>query len=173
MLLQMRMSLRLESNKIRFKYWLILIRKKDAAMRTLYLLIMINIGLLLTSCASLNDEHPVDRLQKNPQSTQTTTKKSSSYIPPSTCAPVKKNPLSVSFYQKGASLQHTYKVLGVKSVSKYNKAGIKRQEACIRDNMRKIAANMGGDAVIEENRTNKVVTGTIVSFEENKQSNKV
>ena len=142
-------------------------------MRTLYLLIPINIGLLLTSCSALHDVHPVDTM---PNKTLTAEIPNQSAPPPAakttTPAPVKKNPLAVSFYTKdNAQLTTPYKILGRESVSKYNLVGIKRQEASIRDSMRKIAASMGGDAIIEENRNSRIVTGTVVSFEDKEKNN--
>ena len=153
-------------------------------MRTLYLLTMINISLVLTSCASINAEKPVDTTNGAPPVTVTTTGANSistgntsspqPKIPPPGCAPLKKdkNPLAVSFYKNESQIKHNYKVIGTGIVSKYNTVGIKRQEAFIQDNMRKIAAAMGGDAVINVTRNSNVVSGTVVSFDEDEVKEK-
>jgi hypothetical protein len=138
-------------------------------MRTLYLLIMINISFVLTSCASINAEKPVDNSsQATPTTIPGEKAQPQPYIPPPGCPPIKKdkNPLAVSFYKNDTQISHNYKVIGTGIVSKYNTVGIKRQEASIQDNMRKIAAAMGGDAIINVTRNNKVVSGTVVSFDE-------
>ena len=64
-----------------------------------------------------------------------------------------------------------YTVLGKAIISEYNPVGIKRQEACIRDALRNLAATMGGDAVIELDKNNKTVTGTVIAFDNEKKRN--
>lgn len=155
-------------------------------MRTLYLLVVIYIGALLTSCSTISAEQPVntgisttgEAIKKTPEP----------YIQKPGCPPLKKkqnpkstttetpatsetkNPQSIAFYQKESQLRHHYKIIGKSIVSKYNDAGIKRQEAVVRDHLRKVAAAMGGDAVIEIKRNSNDVTGAIVSYvdDENK-----
>lgn len=196
-------------------------------MRTLYLLVVIYIGALLTSCTEINAEKPVDTMGKQATSANVIPQppKSEPQIPKPGCAPLKKkpekkqgtdttdtsapaadtttntetttpaaapattpapaapaattpsttpapntsssakDPQAVAFFQKGNQVKHHYKVIGKSSVSKFNDAGVKRQEAVIRDNLRNVAAAMGGDAVIEIKRNNHIVTGAIVSFE--------
>jgi hypothetical protein len=123
-------------------------------MKTLYRLIVLYTGAVLTGCAMNTDQPTIDTTHK--------THVSSANIPHKAKL---KNPLSISFYQKGSAIKRPYKIIGTESVSKFNMVGIKRQEAIIQDNMRKIAAAMGGDAVIDIKRHKKMVTGTIVSYE--------
>jgi hypothetical protein len=129
-------------------------------MKTLYLLGVIYIGLALTSCASLGNDPSNDQAVTK-AAAKTVAKSPAHQVPP-------KNPLTVSFYPKGNNPKHPFKVIGTETVSKYNTVGIKRQEAIIRDAMRKIAAAMGGDAVIDITHDQKVVTGTVVSYEKKK-----
>lgn len=116
-------------------------------MRSLYLVIVISIGILCVSCSTSNQP------QKNIKTASTATSQ--------------KNPLNVSLYKNTPAINHKYKVIGEETVSKFNKAGIKRQIAHIHDAMRKKAASMGGDAVINITHDNDKVTGTVIAYEDN------
>lgn len=119
------------------------------AMRTLYLTILC-ISVFLSSCTSYTDIDHVNSLPKNtPQKSKV----------------MKKNPIAVTFYKKGERPPLPFKVLGKEVVSKYNLVGVKRQEASIHDAMRKLAANLGGDAVIDVNHDEKSVSGIVIAFQ--------
>jgi hypothetical protein len=77
----------------------------------------------------------------------------------------KKAPMDISFYSNGSNPHQSYTVLGHAFVSKFNKVGNKRQEACIHDAMRSAAASLGGDAVIDIRRNDRTVTGTIIAYQ--------
>ena len=133
-------------------------------MRTLYLLALIYIGFTLTSCASIdqpknNLTHPTAVTSPRTSPTCTTTRK-------------KKNPLAVSLYTNSKP-KLAYDVIGEESVSRYNQGGNKRQEAIIRDGMRELAANMGGDAVINLKYNGKVISGTVIAFQDKTENNTV
>lgn len=78
---------------------------------------------------------------------------------------VNKNPLSVTLYTGKRNPNKPYIILGKESVSKFNRVGIKRQEANIRDAMRHVAATLGGDAVINISHDANSVTGTVIAYE--------
>jgi hypothetical protein len=86
-------------------------------------------------------------------------------------APVKqanaalKNPLAVAVYAKPQPIKAPYTVLGKATISKYNPGGIKRQEACLHDSLRSLAASMGGDAVINVSKDDKTMTGTVIAYQ--------
>lgn len=122
-------------------------------MRFIYLLVGISLGLMLTSCADVKSAQPQSTASQNLDKT----------TPPAKHCP-KKNPIAVSFYTNGHMPKRPYVVLGQETVSKFNCAGIKRQEASIHDAMRNLAANMGGDAVIDIKKDDKTITGTVVSY---------
>ncbi len=125
-------------------------------MRTLYLLLFIYTGLFLSACSTLDNSSSIFKKQKKqPMVSQT--------------ALNQKDPLNVAVFN---NTQPTtpYTVLGKAIISEYNPRGIKRQEACVHDAMRNLAATMGGDAVINLNKNDKIITGTVIAFEnENKQ----
>jgi hypothetical protein len=116
-------------------------------MRILYLLGIIYVVLVLSSCAN------------------TTEQSSSNQTHPAPVTKEKKNPLAVSFYTKEQP-KVPYEVLGEESISKFNPGGHKRQEAYIRDGMRELAAAMGGDAIINIKHDAKTITGTVVAFKD-------
>jgi hypothetical protein len=122
-------------------------------MRLLYLFTVIYAALILTGC---------DRSMQNPPAVVIQTQ-TSTITPP--CHKHHKNLQQVSLITK-SSIDRPYKVLGVATVSKYNIAGFKRQEATIRDIMREFAASMGGDALINIKTDDKTISATIIEFQE-------
>ncbi len=75
-----------------------------------------------------------------------------------------KNPMTVSVFTNGRNPSIPYSIVGRASVSQYNMAGNKRQEAIIHDAMRSAAASMGGDAIINIKRSDKTVSGTVIAY---------
>lgn len=124
----------------------ILLARKDAAMRILYLLGLIYTGLALLSCSSIDQ----------PPTTPKPVKPSLSHS--------KKNLRTISFYTKGKP-NVPYEIIGEENISKFNLGGNKRQEAYIRKGMRELAAAMGGDAVIDIKRNTNSITGTVVAYQ--------
>ncbi len=124
-------------------------------MRTLYLLLFIYTGLFLSACSTLDNQN--NTLKKQNKTTQHAAAQS-------------KDPLAVAVYSKEPCSSLPYTVVGTAVVSQYNHGGIKRQEACIRDAMRHLAAKMGGDAVINLDKGGKIVTGTVIAFQGEKNS---
>jgi hypothetical protein len=122
-------------------------------MRRLYLLITIFIGFTLSGCAVTNPPS-ADKGMKQALNQST--------LPE---PPAMKSPFAVAVYSKGVNPGHPYKVIAKETVSKYNKVGIKRQEAVIHDALRNLAASVGGDAVVNITLEENKVTGEVVRFE--------
>lgn len=123
-------------------------------MRTLYLLLSIYTGLFLSACSTLDNQNSAVKDQSKPVQQ----------------AAIKaKNPFAVAVYTHKKPFKTPYTVLGQAIISNYNPGGIKRQEACIHDAMRNLAATMGGDAVINLNKDEKTVTGTVIAFQNQKE----
>lgn len=116
---------------------------------------------LLSSCSTTHTSH-------HPTSASTPKVQDSSAKPcpkkNQTCPRI--NPLAVQVYPKGIQLQHPYKVIAKGTVSKFNQAGNKRQDAMIHDDLRKLAASMGGNAIINVTRDKERVTGTVVAIDD-------
>lgn len=116
-------------------------------MRTLYLLGLIYIALFLSSC--------------------TTTTHTENPPPAKPCASchAEKDPLNVSFLNSEPP-GRPYHVLGKATVSQYNKVGIKRQEATVKDLMSQLAAAQGGDALMNIRKHGDEITGTVISYQQ-------
>jgi hypothetical protein len=121
---------------------------KDTAMRTLYLLIVINLTLILTGCAHA------------PNTYSTFTEPADESPPP---CHHHKDPVNVSFL-KSIAPDRPYRILGQAQVAKFNMSGVKRQEATIRDLMREQAASLDGDAVVNIRKTDKMITATVIAY---------
>ena len=118
-------------------------------MRISCLLMVLYLGLTLSSCTSINTAPPATHAAVNPSKKIVATKK---------------NPLTVSFYPAGINPKIPYTVVGQTVVSKYNVVGIKRKEAIIHDVMRTLATSMGGAAVINISRDKKTVSGSFIVY---------
>lgn len=123
--------------------------QKDIAMKRLYLLILIYIGLSLSGCATNN--------------------KSITPNNPNTLA--KKDPISVTFYTHGQKPTDKYTIIGKGTISKFNVGGIKRQTATLHDAMRNLAASMGGDAIINIEHDDKSITATVIAYQKMPMNN--
>lgn len=124
-------------------------------MKTIYILIAIFIISILTGCATSKTSTPANTPAASVKKPAALTEHA-----------MKKNPITVAFYTGASKPEKPYIVLGKETVSKYNKVGIKRQEAHIRDAMRHIAATLGGDAVINISHDANSVTGTIIAYKD-------
>ncbi len=120
-------------------------------MRISSLLVMSYVCCALSSCASVNTARPVNHTQHLTQKTL--------------IIPQKKNPIEVSVFSNAKNVTIPYKIIGEAKVSNYNRGGIKRQDAIIHDAMRSLAASMGGDAVIDIQRTHNAVTGKVITYQ--------
>lgn len=113
-------------------------------MKIVYRLAIIFIGFTLASCAHVSfTEQPKD---------------------PSTKKTLVKNPLTVTCYPNGTQPTTPYKIIGKESVAEYNAFGIKRQQAVVRDNLRQLAAAIGGDGIINIKQEGKFVVGTVILY---------
>jgi hypothetical protein len=118
-------------------------------MRTLYLLVVINVALILSSCAVTHTPPPTPI---NPQ-----------HVRHWKHCHHHKDPVNVSFL-KVTPPDCPYRVLGEARVSRFNDVGIKRQEATIRDLMREQAASLDGDAVINIRKEDRIITATVIAY---------
>jgi hypothetical protein len=128
--------------------------QKDIDMKLLYVLMIVYIGFFLSSCATTH----------HTSKTQTSVAANKS----NTIQPLQKNPLAIAMYKEGEQPpQLSYKILGTETISKFNAGGIKRQTASIHDAMSNLAAKMGGDAIIHIENSDKTVTGTVITYQDN------
>ncbi|MBA3660702.1 MAG: hypothetical protein H0W64_03160 [Gammaproteobacteria bacterium] len=75
-----------------------------------------------------------------------------------------KNPSHVKFYSGAERPQTPYRVIGVATVSKYNLIGKPRNEEIVNDMMKKLAASIGGDALINFNHKDEIIRANVIQF---------
>ncbi len=119
-------------------------------MRALYLLGVIYIALSISSCtATVYKPTPsVPATNTNVSKVNTT-----------------KDPLTVSLLTNEKPVR-PYKVVAQATISKYNRVGIKRQEATIHDILRQLAASVNGDAVIDMKNNGKEISATVIAYKQ-------
>lgn len=107
-------------------------------MKTLYRVTVIFISIVLTSCATVShsDKHPSTK-------------------------PYHKHPSMIALDDQP---DRPYKVIGKTSISRFNSAGFKRQQAVIHDHLRILAASLGGDAIIHLKHKPTTVSGTVITY---------
>lgn len=76
-----------------------------------------------------------------------------------------KNPQSVAVYSADKTPHAPYRVIGVATVSKYNLLGMQRKEDTVHDMMKKLAASVGGDGLINMSTGNESVQANIIAFQ--------
>lgn len=76
-----------------------------------------------------------------------------------------KDPTLIAFYQEDNSVKRPYRIIGREKVSRFNVIGMQRQSAQVNEIMRKVAASMGGDAVINIRQDEQKLEGTVISYE--------
>ncbi len=125
-------------------------------MKPLCPLILSFCGLFLLGCASTATHSTAQKQQM-----QATMKQA--YLS-------QKNPMAITLFTNGKKPSTPYKVMGKETIPKYNLAGIKRQEAQLREAMRNFAANLGGDAVIDITHDDQNIIGTVIAFQDSRES---
>lgn len=122
---------------------------KDVKMTSSKLIISSLLSIALSSCATVSENN-----SKPPQYKMTV-------------------PTAVSLFTRHPNLSQHYTVIGTATVSRLNQVGIKRQKAIINDHLREIAAEMGGDAIINLSSTPQNVSGLVIVFNNRKLSSAV
>jgi hypothetical protein len=76
-----------------------------------------------------------------------------------------KDPSKIAFYHHSSAIKHPYRIIGKSSISRRNIIGISRQPSTLNAMLRKKAADMGGDAIIDFKQDNQKIEATIIAFE--------
>ncbi len=126
-------------------------------MRTLALFITsITIALLITSCAN---------------KAQNPTQVASNFIQRQTIVAITnetypaKNPLQVALYRNDQSPHVPYRIIGVATVSKFNLFGTERQNVTLNTMMKKLAASIGGDGLINVKTDEDAMQARVIAFQ--------
>lgn len=75
------------------------------------------------------------------------------------------NAAKIAIYDEQHSPQAAYRVIGKAKISKYNILGVKRKDATVQNMIKKLAASVGGDAVIDLNQTSDTVQANIIQYQ--------
>ncbi len=126
-------------------------------MRTSHLILTgFVIGLLLGGCSTTGQS--TSQLASNFINRQQITPTTKESYP-------SKNPQTVAVYSKTESPRSAYRVIGVASVSKYNLLGMKRQNTQMQEMMKKLAASIGGDGIIDMTENEDTIRANVIAFQ--------
>jgi hypothetical protein len=72
---------------------------------------------------------------------------------------------AISLYTKDKNPHKAYKIIGVASVSKFNLLGIKRREDTLTDMIKKLAASIGGDGLIDIQHNDNQIKANVIAYQ--------
>ncbi|HLB43006.1 MAG TPA: hypothetical protein VJN02_09215 [Gammaproteobacteria bacterium] len=76
-----------------------------------------------------------------------------------------RNPQQVALYIGDKTPHTAYRVIGIAKISRYNLLGLKRQNAALENMMKKLAASIGGDGIIDIYTNNDSMQANIIQFQ--------
>jgi len=72
---------------------------------------------------------------------------------------------TISVYTKEKSPHTAYKIIGIASVSNFNLFGIKRKETTLTDMIKKLAASIGGDGLINIQYNSDKIEASVIAYQ--------
>lgn len=76
-----------------------------------------------------------------------------------------KNPKNIALYAKNEKPLSPYRIIGIATVSKHNLIGMQRQDNTLHEMMKKLAASIGGDALINISDNTENMQASIIQFQ--------
>lgn len=120
-----------------------------------FMALIIISAFLLASCTPTNHPMQIASNLIHRQTIITTTKES---------YPAK-SPQAVALYHNKNKVLTPYRIIGVAKVSKYNLIGKPREEATVHEMLKKLAASIGGDALINIDSNNESMQANVIAFQ--------
>lgn len=77
-----------------------------------------------------------------------------------------KNPDQVALYKNSKEPHAAYRVIGVAKVSRFNMLGFKHQDETLENMLKKLAASMGGDAIMNVSTNNNFIQANVIQFQQ-------
>lgn len=126
-------------------------------MRTCYsVTTLLTIALLLNGCTS--QTHSPTRMASNFINQENVIKTTKETYP-------SKNPQTVALYTPNKTPHTAYRVIGVATVSKHTLLGAARPENTLNDMMKKLAASIGGDGIINVNSNKDTMQAHVIAYQ--------
>jgi hypothetical protein len=72
---------------------------------------------------------------------------------------------TVSLYNNEKTPHTAYRIIGIATVSKFNLFGMKRQDDILNDMIKKLAASIGGDGLININSNEEKIEANVIAFQ--------
>lgn len=76
-----------------------------------------------------------------------------------------KNPQNVALYQKNNSPHAPYRIIAAASVSRRNLLGMERSDATMQTMIKQLAANMGGDGLIDLKNNPENLQANVIAYQ--------
>ena len=89
-----------------------------------------------------------------------------SVIPTSNADYPAKDPQTVALYQNNDSPHAPYRIIGMASVMRHNLLGMERTDATMQQMMKQLAANMGGDGLINVDKNPDALKAHIIAYQQ-------
>lgn len=76
-----------------------------------------------------------------------------------------KKPETVAIYDETHSPKSPYRIIGIAKVANNNLFGLKRPDTAIQSTMKKLAASLGGDGLINVSHSEHEIEANIIAFQ--------
>lgn len=117
---------------------------------------MLTLTTLLASCT--NTHQTPAHAASNMLQRQSVVSMSDEYYPA-------KNPETIAIYNNNESPHAAYRVIGLATVSKHNLFGSPRHDTTMNTMMKKLAASMGGDGLINVNESDEALQAHVIAYQ--------
>lgn len=72
---------------------------------------------------------------------------------------------AISLYTKDKNPHKAYKIIGIATVSKFNLFGVERKEDTLTEMIKKLAASIGGDGLIDIQHSKNQIKANVIAYQ--------